>query len=72
MNDLFIGPLRHWLILCSTLGLLWLMGANQFHTTDFKLFLICLITLSIVNLTAIVLTYRKGERITREPLDEED
>ena len=72
MRDIFIGPLRHWLILITTLGTLWMMGANQFHTTNFKLFLICLIGLSIANLTAIVLTYRKGERITREPLDGEE
>lgn len=72
MADIFIGPRRHWLILVTTLVLLWVMGVNQFHTTNFRLFLICLISLSIANLTAIVLTYRKGERITREPLDDED
>lgn len=72
MGDIFIGPLRHWLILGSTLTILWVMGVNQFHTTNFKLFLICLIGLSILNLTAIILTYRKGERITRDPLNEDD
>ena len=72
MRDIFIGPLRHWLIFLTTLILLWVMGANQLHTTNFMLFLVCLIGLSIVNLTVIVLTYRKGERITRDPLDEED
>ena len=71
MRHIFIGPLRHWLIFTTSLGLLWVMGANQFHTTNFKLFLICLITLSIANLTAIVFTYRKGERITRDPLDDD-
>jgi len=71
MRAFFIGPSRHWLILVATLGVLWVMGANQFHTTHFKLFLVCLIALSVVNLTAIILTYREGERITREPLDEE-
>ena len=72
MGNLFIGPLRHWLIFATTLIALWVMGANQFHTTNFKLFLICLIALSIANLTAIVLTYREGERITRDPLDGDD
>jgi len=72
MRDIFIGPLRHWLILAATLGILWVMGANQFHITNFKLFLICLIALSIANLTAIMLTYRKGERITRDPLDNDE
>ena len=71
MRNIFIGPARHWLIFTTTLGILWLMGANQFHTTNFKLFLICLIGLSILNLAAIILTYRKGERITRDSLDDE-
>jgi len=72
MGNIFIGPLRHWVIFATTLGLLWVMGANQFHTTNFKLFLICLIALSILNLTGIILTYRKGERITRDPLDADE
>ena len=72
MENIFIGPLRHWLILITTLGILWVMGANQFHTTNFKLFLVCLIALSVLNLTAIILTYRKGERITRDPLDDDE
>ena len=71
MQNIFIGPLRHWLIFATTLVLLWVMGVNQFHTTNFKLFLVCLIALSIVNLTAIILTYRKGKRITRDPLDDD-
>jgi hypothetical protein len=71
MRDIFIGPLRHWLIFAATLGALWVMGAEQFHISHFKLFLVCLFALSIANLTAIVLTYRKGERITRDPLDDE-
>ena len=72
MREIFIGPPRHWLILAATLVVLWVMGANQFHTTHFKLFLVCLIALSIANLTAIILTYREGERITRESLDNEE
>jgi len=72
MGQIFIGPLHHWVIFATTLGLLWVMGANQFHTTNFKLFLICLIALSVLNLTGIILTYRKGEQITRDPLDEDE
>lgn len=72
MRRLFIGPLRHWLVLIVMLGTLWIMGANQFHTTNFRLFLIILIGLSIGALAVITLGYRGGERITRDPLDDED
>ena len=56
MRKIFIGLLRHWLNFVSTLGILWVMGANQFHTRNFKLFLLGLIALSIRNLTAFILT----------------
>lgn len=72
MRDIFIGPLRHWLLLLAALVILWVMGTNQFHTTNFKLFLLSLIGLSILLLASITLTYRKGERITRDPLDDPD
>ncbi len=70
MRNIFIGPLRHWLLMIVILGVLWLMGANQFHTNHFNLFLLVLIGLSMGAVISIVLTYRKGERITRDPLDD--
>ena len=72
MRQIFIGPLRHWLVLIVVLGALWIMGTNQFHTSNFRIYLLVLIGLSVGAIAAIVLTYRKGERITREPLDEQD
>lgn len=72
MGGIFIGPLRHWLLLAAILLLLWVMGANQFHITHFKLFLAALFGLSVLTLLVILLTYRRGERITRDPPDDED
>ena len=72
MRNIFIGPLRHWLLMIVILGVLWLMGANQFHTNHFSIFLLVLICLSMGAVTAIVLTYRKGERITRDSLDDDE
>ena len=72
MHNIFIGPLRHWLLMIVIFGVLWLMGANQFHTSHFSLFLLVLIGLSFGAITAIILTYRKGERITRDPLDDDE
>ncbi len=72
MGNIFIGPLRHWLLIIVILGVMWLMGANQFHTSHFSLFLLVLIGLSLGTITAIILTYRKGERITRDSLDDDE
>ena len=72
MRQFFIGPLRHWLVLIMVLGSLWIMGANQFHTSHFKLFLVILIGLSIGAIAVITLGYRGGERITRESLEDDD
>ncbi len=72
MRNIFIGPLRHWLLMIVIFGVLWLMGTNQFHISHFNLFLLVLIGLSMGAVTSIVLTYRKGERITRDPLDDDE
>ena len=72
MHDLFIGPLRHWLVFAAVLAALWLMGAHQFHISNFKLYLLALTAISVGALGFIVLTYRRGERITRESLEDED
>jgi hypothetical protein len=70
MGKLFIGPLRHWLLFFAVLGVLWLMGANQFHTSNFKIFLLVLIGLAISMIAMVVIGYRKGEQITREMIDD--
>lgn len=72
MRNVFIGPLRHWLLMIVIFGVLWLMGTSQFHTSHFRIFLLVLIGLSFGAVTAIVLTYRKGERITRDSLDDDE
>lgn len=72
MRKLFIGPARHWFLLIAVLGVLWLLGSTQFHTSNLKLFLLVLVGLAISMIAMVVLGYRKGERITREELDRDD
>jgi len=43
----------------------------QLHTINFRVFLLILIALSLGCVLAIVLTRRKGERVTRAPLEED-
>lgn len=70
MRTFFIGPARHWLLYIAVIGVLWLMGTSQFHTSNFKLFLLVLFGLAISVVATVVLGYRKGERITREEIDD--
>ncbi len=71
MRDMFIGPLRHWLLAAATLSAMWWMGAARLHTQNFKLYLAILFALSLVIVGTFVVGHRKGERITRDPLEDE-
>ena len=71
MRQIFLGPLRHWLLWVGILGVLYIAGKMQLHTINFRVFLLILIALSLGCVLAIVLTRRKGERVTRAPLDED-
>jgi hypothetical protein len=50
---------------------MWWMGATQLHTQNFKLYLLILFALSLVIVGTFVLAHRKGERITRDTLEED-
>jgi hypothetical protein len=69
MRDIFIGPVRFWAIWVVVLGALWMAGRAQLHVTSFAGFLALLAGLSAVSVLAVLFTARKGERITREPID---
>ncbi len=71
IGKIFIGPLRYWAMLIIVVGTLWLMGRQQAHISDFKLYLLALAGLSAGAVAWVVITFRRGERITRESLDEE-
>ena len=71
MRQIFLGPLRHLLLWVGILGVLYIAGKMQLHTINFRGFLLILIALSLGGVLAIVLTRRKGERVTRAPLEED-
>ena len=50
-------------------AILWLVGENHLHTNRFNLFAGITFGLGLVVLSVVVLTHRKGERITREPIE---
>lgn len=71
MKEIFIGRPFHWLLWVMVLVVLFLVGRNQIHTTNYFVFISILAALAAVSVLTVVLTYRKGERITREPLDDD-
>ncbi len=71
MKDVFLGKPLHWLIWAVILGLLYLLGALRLHTRDFNLFIVIVLALAAASVLVIVLTYKKGERITRDPFEDE-
>ena len=48
-----------------------LLGALRLHTRDFNLFALIVLALAAVGVLVVVATYRKGDKVTREPFDED-
>ncbi len=71
MKDIFIGRPLHWALWVVILGVLYAVGKAKIHTIDYFTFISILAALSAGSVLTILFTYRKGERITRQPLDDE-
>ncbi len=71
MKEIFLGKPLHWLLWVVILGVLFVLGRAHFHTNHFALYIFILVTLSAASVLVIMFTTRRGERITREPFDEE-
>ena len=61
--------LLYWLLWAGILGVLAYMGYAKIHVREFIVFICVLLGLAIVTVVVILATYRKGERVTREPFD---
>jgi asparagine N-glycosylation enzyme membrane subunit Stt3 len=71
VKDLFLGRPLHWLLWAIILGGLALLGALRLHTRDFNLFALIVLALAAFGVLVVVATYRKGERITRDPFEDD-
>ncbi len=71
MKDFFVGKPIHWLLWVGILGVLSALGRIHFHTNNFVPFIFVLMAMSTACVLVIVFTYRKGDRITREPFEED-
>lgn len=72
MRRLFLGKPLHWLMLAAAIVILYGLGANQFHRVDYTGFLLVILGLAAGCVALVYLTYRRGDEVTREPIDEQD
>lgn len=72
LKDLFISRSIYWALAAGVVIVLTVIGINELHVRDFVLFQFLILGVSILVVAVITLTYRPGERITREPLDLKD
>ena len=70
MRNVFLGKPFHWLVLVAIATILWWMGDGLLQTRNFNLFLAIVFGVSTVAVIAIRLTYRPGDRVTRDPFDD--
>ena len=69
MRKIFLGKPFHWLVLAIVLGALWYMGATLLQPRNFHLFMVILLALTA---GAMIATSRKGDRLTREPFENDE
>ena len=71
MKKVFLGRPLYWLLWVVIVGALYLLGTLRLHTRDFNLFILIVLALAAASVLIVVWTYRKGERITREPFEDD-
>ncbi len=71
MKGIFLGKPLHWLLWAAILAVLYLLGSLRLHTRDFNFFAVIVLALTAATVLIIVLTHKKGERITRDPFEED-
>ena len=71
MKRIFLGRPFHWLLWLGILAGLYAMGSVRLQARDFNLFVLCVLAIAAVAVLAVVLGHRKGDRVTREPLEDE-
>lgn len=69
MKDLFIGKPLHWIMVAAMIAAMYVFGAEQFHRVDYAAFLFAVLGLAAAGVALVLITYRPGDRITREPIE---
>ena len=71
MKNIFLGRPIYWALLAAMVAALWAMGSKHLHTSEFNSFIFLILGLATACVLFVLVTYRKGERLTREPFEEE-
>lgn len=71
MKNLFIGKPLHWLMIAIAIGGMYWLGAGQFHRVNYTGFLFVVIGIAAGCVLLVLITYRRGDRITRDALEDE-
>ena len=71
MRGFFLGKPWHWALLAIIVTVLTLVGRAHMQTNAFNLFTIILLAVALVTVGLLVETQRPGDRVTREPFEEE-
>lgn len=72
MKNLFLGKPIHWAMIVAVFAALYWLGAKRYHLLDYNDFLFILLGIAVACVVLVVATYREGDRVTRDPLDEEE
>ena len=68
-NGIFIGRLTDWIVLIVAFVALGAIGTMHIHTSSFNLFAGICFLIALGAVLAVVLPYKRGDRVTREVIE---
>jgi hypothetical protein len=71
MGQIFLGKPLHWALIAAVIAIGWVLGEERLHVIWFNLFTVILLAVAAALVIAVILTSKPGERVTRDPLEEE-
>ncbi len=71
IGDIFLGKAIHWALWAVIAVVFLATGSNSQHVRDFVPFALELLLLAVFCMAVIVFTYKPGDRVTREPFEED-
>ena len=71
-SEMFIGRPVYWALAAAIIACLAALGLAKLHVRDFIPFQFAVLALAAIAVVAIMCLYRPGERVTREPLEDEE
>ncbi|MFX4220375.1 MAG: hypothetical protein ACMVO3_04925 [Thalassobaculum sp.] len=69
MADIFLGKAWHWGLLVVAFVALAVVGVNYMHTYAFNTFVTICLGIGLVVVSAVVLTHKHGDRVTRDQIE---